>query len=391
MDISADKKIILKKLITWYNKESDQKHFITLGGYAGTGKTTLIAILRKILNKQDPKLKVAFAAYTGKAARVLKTYLKLADVLYKKDSVGTIHSLIYSPIENERHEIIGWQEKDEKDVKADLIIIDEASMVDQRIWRDLLAYKIPIIAIGDHGQLPPVQGSFNLMENPELKLETIHRQAETNPIIKLSIMARKTGKIPVGNYGNGVRKLSKFDPESQEILEDYFQSFNNETMILCGYNNSRIRLNNYLRQLLGFESAEPQAGDRIICLRNNHKKGIFNGMLGTLQRISQEGEEFYNLKIDFDDEDQVFEGLAVAKQFGATKSLNYGKEFRQLTLKADLFDFAYALTVHKAQGSQASRVIVFEERFKQMSDDDWKKWLYTAVTRAEEELIIVGE
>ena len=391
MDISADKKIILKKLITWYNKESDQKHFITLGGYAGTGKTTLIAILRKILNKQDPKLKVAFAAYTGKAARVLKTYLKLADVLYKKDSVGTIHSLIYSPIENERHEIIGWQEKDEKDVKADLIIIDEASMVDQRIWRDLLAYKIPIIAIGDHGQLPPVQGSFNLMENPELKLETIHRQAETNPIIKLSIMARKTGKIPVGNYGNGVRKLSKFDPETQEILEDYFQSFNNETMILCGYNNSRIRLNNYLRQLLGFESAEPQAGDRIICLRNNHKKGIFNGMLGTLQRISQEGEEFYNLKIDFDDEEQVFEGLAVAKQFGATKSLNYGKEFRQLTLKADLFDFAYALTVHKAQGSQASRVIVFEERFKQMSDDDWKKWLYTAVTRAEEELIIVGE
>lgn len=391
MDISADKKIILKKLINWYNKESDQKHFITLGGYAGTGKTTLIAILRKILNKQDPKLKVAFAAYTGKAARVLKTYLKLADVLYKKDSVGTIHSLIYSPIENDRHEIIGWQEKDEKDVKADLIIIDEASMVDQRIWRDLLAYKIPIIAIGDHGQLPPVQGSFNLMENPELKLETIHRQAETNPIIKLSIMARETGKIPVGNYGNGVRKLSKFDPESQEILEDYFQSFNNETMILCGYNNSRIRLNNYLRQLLGFESAEPQAGDRIICLRNNHKKGIFNGMLGTLQRISDEGEEFYNLKIDFDDEDQSFEGLAVAKQFGATKSLNYGKEFRQLTLKADLFDFAYALTVHKAQGSQASRVIVFEERFKQMSDDDWKKWLYTAVTRAEEELIIVGE
>ena len=391
MDISADKKIILKKLINWYNKESDQKHFITLGGYAGTGKTTLIAILRKILNKQDPKLKVAFAAYTGKAARVLKTYLKMADVLYKKDSVGTIHSLIYSPIENDRHEIIGWQEKDEKDVKADLIIIDEASMVDQRIWRDLLAYKIPIIAIGDHGQLPPVQGSFNLMENPELKLETIHRQAETNPIIKLSIMARKTGKIQVGNYGNGVRKLSKFDPESQEILEDYFQSFNNETMILCGYNNSRIRLNNYLRQLLGFESAEPQAGDRIICLRNNHKKGIFNGMLGTLQRISDEGEDFYNLKIDFDDEDQSFEGLAVAKQFGATKSLNYGKEFRQLTLKADLFDFAYALTVHKAQGSQASRVIVFEERFKQMSDDDWKKWLYTAVTRAEEELIIVGE
>jgi exodeoxyribonuclease-5 len=391
MDISADKKVILKKLLHWYSKESSSKKYITLGGYAGTGKTTLIAILRKILYKQDPKIKVAFAAYTGKAARVLKTYLKMSDVLYKKDSVGTIHSLIYSPIENERHEIVGWQEKDEKDVKADLIIIDEASMVDQKIWRDLLTYKIPIIAIGDHGQLPPVQGSFNLMEKPELRLETIHRQAADNPIIKLSIMARETGKIPVGNYGNGVRKLSKFDPDSQEILEDYFQSFNSDTMILCGYNNSRIKLNNYLRQVLGFESAQPQAGDRIICLRNNHKKGVFNGMLGTLQRISEEGEDFYNLKIDFDDEEKAFEGLAVAAQFGASKSLNYGKEFRKLTLKADLFDFAYAITVHKAQGSQSSRVIVFEERFKQMSDDDWKKWLYTAVTRAEEELIIIGE
>jgi len=93
----------------------------------------------------------------------------------------------------------------------------------------------------------------------------------------------------------------------------------------------------------------------------------------------------------FDDEEQDFEGLAVKKQFGSTTSLNFGKELRALTLKAELFDFAYALTVHKAQGSQASRVILFEERFKQMSDLDWRRWLYTAVTRAEDELIILGD
>ena len=60
-------------------------------------------------------------------------------------------------------------------------------------------------------------------------------------------------------------------------------------------------------------------------------------------------------------------------------------------MKGDLFDFGYALTVHKAQGSQAKRVILFEERFKQMSNLDWRRWLYTAVTRAEEELIILGD
>lgn len=388
MDISNDKKLALKNILQWYAKETNHKQFITLGGYAGTGKTTLIAILRKLLFKQNPKIKIAFATFTGKAARVLKNYLKSHEVLYKGDSIGTIHSLIYSVIENERHEIIGWKRKEE--LKTDLIIIDEASMVDYKIWQDLLSYGVPILAVGDHGQLPPVNGQFNLMENPEIKLTEIHRQVADNPIIKLSIEARKYGRIKIGNYGKGVRKLDKKDPESQEIIENYLQQYNQETLILCGYNNTRIKLNNYLRNILGFESSLPMAGDRVICLRNNQQKAIFNGMLGTLQRIVSKDDNFYDLKILFDDEEQVFEGLAVKKQFGSSSAMNFTRENRALTLQADLFDFAYALTVHKAQGGQATRVILFEERFKQMSDIDWRRWLYTAVTRAEEELIILG-
>ena len=149
--------------------------------------------------------------------------------------------------------------------------------------------------------------------------------------------------------------------------------------------------NNYLRNILGFDSPLPMAGDRVICLRNNQQKAIFNGMLGTLQRIVSKDDNFYDLKILFDDEEQVFEGLAVKKQFGSSIAMNFTRENRALTLQADLFDFAYALTVHKAQGGQATRVILFEERFKQMSDLDWRRWLYTAVTRAEEELIILGD
>lgn len=389
MDISNDKKLALKSILKWYAKEVDHKQFVTLGGYAGTGKTTLIAILRKLLFKQDPKLKVAFAAFTGKATRVLKNYLKDNEVLYKGDSVGTIHSLIYSVIENEHHEIVGWKRKEE--LKTDLIIIDEASMVDQQIWSDLLSYDVPVLAVGDHGQLPPVSGQFNLMEDPEIKLEEIHRQVADNPIIKLSIEARKYGRIKVANYGKGVRKLAKNDPESQEIIENYLQQYNQDTLILCGYNNTRIKLNNYLRNILGFDSPLPMSGDRVICLRNKQQKAIFNGMLGTLQRIVSKNDNFYDVKILFDDEEQVFEGLAVKKQFGSSSALNFTRESRALTLQAELFDFAYALTVHKAQGSQAQRVILFEEHFKQMSDLDWRRWLYTAVTRAEEELIILGD
>jgi exodeoxyribonuclease-5 len=389
MEISNDKKIALKKILHWYANSKDQQQFLTLGGYAGTGKTTLIAILRKVLSSQNPKIRVAFAAFTGKAAQVLQTYVQSHELLRKGDSVGTIHSLIYSVIENEQHEIVGWKRKES--LKADLIVIDEASMVDQKIWQDLLSYTVPILAVGDHGQLPPVTGQFNLMEKPEITLTEIHRQLVDNPIIKVSVMARKNGLIPVGNYGGGVRKLSKNDPESQEIIDNYLQSYNPETLVLCGYNNTRIRLNNYLRTILGFESAEPQAGDRVICLRNKPQHGLFNGMIGTLQRIRSKDENFYEVLVVFDDGATPFEGLVVKKQFGAASTLNFSRESRALTLQAELFDFAYALTVHKAQGSQATRVILFEERFKQMSDLDWRRWLYTGVTRAQEELIILGE
>lgn len=386
-DISQDKKIALKKILHWYAAK-DRSDFLTLGGYAGTGKTTLIALFRKVLYQQDPKFKVAFVAFTGKATQVLQHYLQENKVLYKGDSTSTIHGLIYSVIENEHHEIIGWKKKDQ--LKADLIIIDEASMVDQKIWLDLLSYGIPILAVGDHGQLPPVQGSFNLMEDPQLRLEEIHRQAQDNPIIKLSIQARQLGQVKLGSYGSKVKKLNRHDPEALELVENYLTSGGNDTLVLCGYNNTRVKLNNYARGLLGFESPMPSSGDRVICLRNNQQKALFNGMLGQIAWIKNDSEHFYELKIEWDDGDE-FEGLAVKKQFGASTALNWSPATRQLTLKADLFDFAYALTVHKAQGSQARRVILFEERFKQMSDQDWRRWLYTAVTRAEEELIILGD
>jgi len=389
LSLSEDKKIVLKQILQWLEFKTKQHQYLTIGGYAGTGKTTLIAVLRRLLDKKNPKLKVAFAAFTGKATRVLQNYLTEFDLLYKQDSISTIHSLIYSVVENEQQQIVAWKKKDR--LKVDLIIIDEASMLDQEIWLDLLSYRIPILAVGDHGQLPPIHGYFNLMKEPILRLESIHRQEINNPIIDVSILARTQGDIPVASYGPKVKKLLKTDPETAEQVESYLQRADEETLIVCGYNNTRLRLNQYLRSLKGFEEEDPQAGDRVICLRNNHQKQIYNGMLGTLERIRRIDKNYFEIIVDFDDQNHVYEGLAVAKQFNSPKTISFNSQDRQLLKKADLFDFAYALTVHKAQGSQAKRVIVFEERFKQMSDEDWRRWLYTAVTRAEEELIIVGE
>lgn len=387
-ELSQDKQKIIRQLYKWYNSSEKRSFYVTLGGYAGTGKTTLIAFLREKLHQDNEKLKIAFVSYTGKAARVLRNRLKEHKAIHKQDSVDTIHSLVYSPIVNDREEITGWKRKDK--IKANLIIIDEASMVDYAIWQDLTEYGIPIIAVGDHGQLPPINGSFNLMAKPHLKLETIHRQARENPIIELSIQAREHGSILPGNYGPSIRKINKQSDEYQEIVGELLENFNLDTLILCGYNSTRVKLNQHIREIRGFENPEPSANDRVICLRNNHQKNIFNGMLGSIHHINKENDDWFYAEIAMDGEENMFKGLISAKQFNAPKPMNFGKKRSQI-MRGDLFDFGYALTVHKAQGSQATRVILFEERFKQMDDQMWKKWLYTAVTRAEKELFIIGK
>lgn len=389
ISLSPGQKKVLDEVVAWCKQDkSKTSSFITVGGYAGTGKTTLIAVLRKRIAKLNKKLKVGFVSYTGKAARVLRNKLKEGKVLLSDDSVGTIHSLIYSPVVNEKEEIIGWKQKEKID--RDLIIIDEASMVDETIWLHLLSYQVPIIVVGDHGQLPPISGSFHLIAEPQLELIEIHRQAQGNPIIALSIMARQTGYIRPGIYSDFVQKFSREDEGAQEMIAELLANYNSETLILCGYNKTRKKLNLHIRNTLGFTSPLPQVGDRVICLRNNHEKHIFNGMTGTIVKISGDTEEWYNAQIQMDGEDSIYKGLISKDQFNSDAALNFTNK-RSAIMAGDLFDFGYALTVHKAQGSQAKRVILFEERFSKMDDEQWRRWLYTAVTRAEEELYIIPQ
>lgn len=386
MELSEDQARAIEALLKWY-RDPARPQSVTLGGYAGTGKTTLIALLRAELLRLNKSARLSFCSYTGKAAQNLKNKLREAGALGARDSVSTIHGLIYSPLEDGDGRIAGWVKKEE--LERDLIVVDEASMVDAAIWADLLSYGIPVLAVGDHGQLPPIQGKFNLMQAPQLMLTRIHRQAEGNPIIKVSEHARSTGLVPAGRFGPGVAKYLREDPDSQERSGELLESWSPQTLVLCGYNTTRNRLNSFIRASRGFENPEPSSGDRVICLRNNHKKAIYNGMLGTIERISRYRPDWYAADIILDDSPKPYEGLVYAPQFGAKTGVNFTAD-RRLAMTGDLFDFGYALTVHKAQGSQARRVVMFEERFPKMDDDMWRRWLYTGVTRTEEELYLFG-
>ncbi|GAC1371332.1 MAG: ATP-dependent RecD-like DNA helicase [Candidatus Saccharimonadales bacterium] len=386
--LSQDQAAALREIGAWYRGKTAP--FLTLGGYAGTGKTTLISYLRQALNDFDENATVAFCAYTGKATRVLHEKLRERGAARRGDSVSTIHSLIYTT-EDATGGVPRWNRKDALNVS--LIVADEASMIDETIWQDMLSFGIPILAVGDHGQLPPVGSSFNLMDKPQLRLERIFRQEEGSAIIEMATLARESGVLPVKEFGAGVRKLDRSLPETGVMVQELLSNWKTDLLILCGYNNTRIKLNQAIREMRDMESSLPQSGDQVVCLRNNRAKHIFNGMIGRIGRVvpaeGENGHLWYEAEIVLDGEDYTYTGYILREQFGAQTTV------KDVPLapdgeRGDLWDFGYALTVHKAQGSQSQSVLIFEEKFAKSSEEDWRRWLYTAVTRAQLELTVVG-
>ena len=375
----------------------EEAGLVTLGGYAGTGKTTLIAHLVPILRTKGFN-KIAFCSYTGKAKNVMEEKLEAQGVLNEGiDFCGTLHSLLYSARQElvdhgggHKEVIVHFDEKNDNEDNVDLVVVDEASMVDEEIFADLEALNIPILAVGDHGQLPPVRSSFNLMANPMVRLETIHRQAKDNPIIRLAEAARKGVDIPIGTYGGKVivtHDVGKFytlnDPE--------------DWLLLSGTNRKRSEMNRYVRRVLCRDPSRPEQGERIICLKNNRKARIMNGMLGTLHHLHEVDNHWFEVGVDMDAGFR-FDGAIFRYQFGQERTMN--KTVRQaMELDprefGDLFDYGYCLTVHKAQGSEADKVCLFAEEGmrRMMVQNDgissWRRWLYTGITRARRELLII--
>ncbi len=358
---------------------------LTLGGYAGVGKTSLLGVVAGTLKSRG--LRLAFCTVSGKASTVLKS--KLTGILKEgEDYCGTIHSLIYmlvgkKQLNSGRSELY-FAAREDLVLPYDVIILDEASMVNEYMFNDLSDLGIPILAVGDHGQLPPVKGSFNLMDNPQIKLETIMRQAEGNPIIKMARMARLDGNIPYGDYGLGCIKT-----RDVSVLHKHSWKETN-SIVLCALNKTRVKTNDFAREKLGFNNTSPNkplVGEPVICLYNNRRKMIFNGNIGVLQSIvpttfesPTESRPSFNVLINMGD----FEYANMIDMY------QFGKEYTNVEEKCDgldYFDWAYCVSVWKAQGSEWDNVLLIEEA-EWMLKDNWPKFLYTAVTRAKSKIVI---
>ena len=359
------------------------KPYTVIAGYAGTGKSTLVQFIIGELGISESD--VVYIAYTGKASLVLRNK--------GCENAITAHRLLYHAKEKEdgtytftpRYRL-------EEDYK--LIILDECSMLPEEMWDLLLTHKTHVIALGDPGQLPPVSGNSTILDHPHVVLEEVVRQAQDSPIIRLSMDIRSGKYLEYG--GPKECRVIPYEKVSDKLLLGADQ-------ILCGKNTTRHQLNEHLRKIKFQENyvTEPVDGDKVICLKNNwgavgsNEEPLVNGMIGTIKdvRLIDDPVSLYKPKMMssfISDNDGLYEDLHMDYKLFTDKETTINKdnwkEFPK-DKRAYEFDYAYAVTVHKYQGSEAEKIVVYDEWLGDM--EYHKKWLYTAVTRSSKMLVIV--
>lgn len=393
-----------KNVVAWYHafqNKMSARAWYEISGPAGSGKTTLVKYIIETLGLRPEE--VVFVAFTGKAALALR----LSGVPGK-----TIHSLCYrQKIINARDEngdiIYGirgdpkikrvLEKVDHIDPRIKLIVGDESGMIEYGMGCDLLSFGVPMIALGDLHQLPPVFGNGIFLRNPDSILTKVMRQVEGSPIIQLSQHAIYRMPIAYGDYGEAkvIRK--------EEFLNNHevaMRWLSWSDMTICETNQMRDLLNRYVRERIqGIHGNQVQVGDRLICRQTNWNVlldkpyediALVNGLVGTCTNVYKNAKHRNAYAaIDFKPEftnGQQFNKISINHPY-LFAPYRERKEMNVLDKNLVPFEFGNAITCHLAQGSQAKRVLLFVENWTN-SDFFWR-WLYTGITRASEELVIV--
>lgn len=372
----------------------ERKPWTCIAGYAGSGKSTLIKFIISAL-EVDPKTEVCYVAFTGKAATVLQQK--------GCPNAMTAHKLLYKakPMPNGTYKFIPKLSLEDYKV----IVVDEVSMLPKSMWERLISHGIYVLATGDPGQLPPINpdDDNHVLDNPHIFLDEIMRQAQDSEIIRLSMWIRE-GK-PLAEFpckGEQVQIFTK-----SQVVDGMFDWAD---QILCATNNKRNEINTIVRTKKGF-GPEPQKGDKIISLRNHWEFlslsgdwALTNGSIGTIGSYAREirycppwicktpvmymytdmylddGDYFGHIPVDY-------QALTTGKPALDNRQAYQLSKYNKMEAPYD-FAYAYAITAHKAQGSEWNKVLIFEEGFP-FDTEEHRRWLYTAVTRAAEKVVIV--
>lgn len=371
MNWSPQQESAMRAVSKWMRDPSAPQTFY-LAGYAGTGKSTIAKAL-----VEDSDKKWLFAAYTGKAAHVLRQK--------GCDNAGTIHSVIYKPKDEKggQPQFVRWAKSPLADHNCAGIVVDEVSMVDEKLGRDLESFGKKILVLGDPAQLPPVAGGGYFTNRPENALLTeIHRHARESGVLRLATHIREGGSISSFSEPGDDLDLISYATDKDERTRQALAA----DQVLVGMNKTRFEMNARLRELARRASDLPISGDRLVCLRNDRDVGIFNGSQWIAIESKRKSENVAHLILTSEDDNRVFDGNAWTHYFQGR-----GDQLKALGVRRrsyQEFDWGYALTVHKAQGSQWDRVFLIDESgaFR----EDARRWLYTAVTRAAKHVTVLS-
>lgn len=352
----------IERIIEWYTNGNNQEFH--LGGYAGTGKTTIIRVLRERL-----KARTCLCAFTGKAVNVLQRK-GLTDA-------ATIHSTIYNviPLRNGGFQ---FELRGSIEGRPDLIIVDEASMISRELYKDLCSFNLPMLFVGDPGQLEPVGDNPNLMAHTDFVLSKIHRQAELSPIIGFASAIRL-----------GTRTVNDYPFDGEQLLIRPKVGMDMEILVgadqvICARNRTRVDGNMKFRDHMKRPRTIIGIGDKIIVLRNNPTFNVFNGMILFVDEVLEQTSLYFKLNAH-DEIDRKFNDLYIWRE---PFEKDLPKEFKIPTYKDRQLvycDWGYVITCHKSQGSEWNNVIVWDE-WMPAKVWDMKRWRYTAITRAAKKL-----
>lgn len=440
---TPDQSQALGMLSRFVNSNTYLKLFI-LRGFAGTGKTTILAHLAKTLQNDN---KVVLLAPTGRAARVLSSYCGIP--------AFTVHKKIYWLAEGSEGDLNFVLQKNK--FTDTLFIVDESSMLstgssgERDVLEDLMRYVYrgkgcKIIFAGDNAQLPPVHFDYSpaldakFMEDrfnmpvEEIELQTVVRQANESGVLKNATQLREliqNGSSEIA-FETNKEDFSEINGlELQEKLEESISEFGVEEVLFITRSNKRAnQFNNEVRNRLLFREEKIETGDLLMSVKNNYhwlkseeKKDDFiaNGesfeILKVLGKTSMYGFDFAEVNVRFIDNRMPdidiklwLNSLEVEAPSMSTADIRdlyfkvyedyiaqgEAKKAKQLTLDDPFYNavqckFSYAVTCHKAQGGQWSVVFIDHGYLTdEMVDEGLIRWLYTAVTRAKSKVYLVN-
>ena len=388
MDIVLNngQKQLVNDAIQWWRHKTYQTFEIS--GPPGCGKTWIVNYIIDSLSID--RSRIAPMAYTGSAAINMRTK--------GMANAGTIFSWLYNfeqkvmvdmnglpiidPIFNKAKTRLEFVPK--KSLPGiDLIIVDEAGMVPEDMRKVIDSMGIPVIAMGDIDQLPPITGKPGYLTNPESIhfLTEIMRQAEGNTIITFSQLAIKGRDIPIGSYKNV--EVIYDDQLTDEMIA-------NSRIVICGKNVTRDKFIDHIRHdMLGYYSDFPQYGERLVCRKNNWNIetggiNLTNGLLGSCVSrpdMSVLDKTDQTFKMDFKPDllsTDYFKELDIDYRY-----LNGGKTIRDSIMntrfsKGNKFEYGYAITTHMSQGAEFDKGIYIEEY---LNSNINKNLNYVGITR----------